>query len=324
MSAVSSLHRVKLIVCGLGNVGGAFINQIRAPAKQKLDAGKPLHLLLLPEKKRMQPHLPGSRHLGFAEKYGIAPEIFALVDSSGGLLRQQASASVDEAKGTAAADFVTDALKWKSGDASAAGGRRSLHDFYVAQASGQGSSMRFVPKLEDCVKLAAASVAEDRAAGKSSSFVMIDISATDATCSALVAALQQGGGVVLANKKPLSVDQQVFDALTHPSAAGRVGYESTVGAGTPFIATLQRLVAGGDDVRARGLETSVCARACGCLFLVLKFRALAIHFFFFFFLRALFSSSEVWKSSVPSFFPPLILLRRCRRFRARSAARSAF
>ena len=79
--------------------------------------------------------------------------------------------------------------------------------------------------------------------------IVLDCSATHATTSALVYAIEHGGGAALANKKPVSGAQDAFDVLTAPGSLARVGLESTVGAGTPMVAALLRMLASGDDVR---------------------------------------------------------------------------
>eukprot|EP00457_Paulinella_chromatophora_P007241 gb/GEZN01007262.1/.p1 GENE.gb/GEZN01007262.1/~~gb/GEZN01007262.1/.p1 ORF type:complete len:407 (+),score=57.56 gb/GEZN01007262.1/:219-1439(+) len=73
------------------------------------------------------------------------------------------------------------------------------------------------------------------------SWILVDCSATDATAPLLVHAIESGAAVVLANKKPVSASQEIFDRLTAPHLFQRLGYESTVGAGTPMVATLRRL-----------------------------------------------------------------------------------
>jgi homoserine dehydrogenase len=96
--------------------------------------------------------------------------------------------------------------------------------------------------------------------------VVVDCTASEATVPALLFALDQRYKIVLANKKPLTIDQEVYDRLTtagvtHPSAGdptparhlGCSRWEATVGAGLPVIVTLNRLFASGDEVtRIRG------------------------------------------------------------------------
>lgn len=89
--------------------------------------------------------------------------------------------------------------------------------------------------------------------------IVVDCTASTATVPALLYALDQQYKVVLANKKPLTLDQEVYDRLTTAGATGRNGqapvrhlgrarWEATVGAGLPVIATLNRLMASGDEI----------------------------------------------------------------------------
>ena len=87
--------------------------------------------------------------------------------------------------------------------------------------------------------------------------IIVDCTATDATAPVLLAALTQGYRAVLANKKPLTMQQEVYDRLTRAGATDarlasrqftRTRWETTCGAGLPVIATLHRLIASGDPV----------------------------------------------------------------------------
>ena len=100
--------------------------------------------------------------------------------------------------------------------------------------------------------------------------VVVDCTASDETVDALLRALERGYQVVLANKKPLTVEQDVYDGISrlvprrpHGRAVGEDGkgdaahaartlsharWETTVGAGLPVIATLNRLVSSGDEI----------------------------------------------------------------------------
>ncbi len=87
--------------------------------------------------------------------------------------------------------------------------------------------------------------------------IVVDCTATDATAPVLLAALAQGYRVVLANKKPLTIQQEVYDRLTRAGVTGtgrgprqltRTRWETTCGAGLPVIATLHRLLGSGDPV----------------------------------------------------------------------------
>lgn len=85
--------------------------------------------------------------------------------------------------------------------------------------------------------------------------VVVDCTATDYTLPALLFGLERGYKVVLANKKPLTVQQEAYDRLTragatpgHPRTLSTTRWETTVGAGLPVIATLNRLIASGDEI----------------------------------------------------------------------------
>ncbi len=89
--------------------------------------------------------------------------------------------------------------------------------------------------------------------------IVVDCTASAATVPALLLALDRGYRVVMANKKPLTVEQEVYDRLTRAGATaatmtdgvrhlGRARWETTVGAGLPVICTLTRLVTSGDPV----------------------------------------------------------------------------
>ena len=92
--------------------------------------------------------------------------------------------------------------------------------------------------------------------------VVVDCTATEATVPALLFARDQHYKIVLANKKPLTINQEVYNRLTSAggtnNAEGRdtspirqlsaTRWETTVGAGLPVIVTLNRLVSSGDEV----------------------------------------------------------------------------
>ncbi len=87
--------------------------------------------------------------------------------------------------------------------------------------------------------------------------IVVDCTATEATAPALIAALARGYRVVLANKKPLTIQQEVYDRLTRAGETGAshtprqmvaTRWETTCGAGLPVIVTLHRLIASGDPV----------------------------------------------------------------------------
>lgn len=77
--------------------------------------------------------------------------------------------------------------------------------------------------------------------------IVVDLTAADGTAAVLLAALDAGCDVALANKKPLSEDHATFVALTR-HRNGRIGYEATVGAGLPIVQMLRPLVDAGDEL----------------------------------------------------------------------------
>ena len=87
--------------------------------------------------------------------------------------------------------------------------------------------------------------------------VVVDCTATAETAYVLLYALEKKHKVVLANKKPLTIEQEVYDRLTRAGAThdkgvrhlGRTRWETTCGAALPVIVTLNRLVASGDTVQ---------------------------------------------------------------------------
>lgn len=78
--------------------------------------------------------------------------------------------------------------------------------------------------------------------------VMIDCTASAGTAAIMQPWVEAGGVAVMANKKPLTGPLADFRALVSPAFRGSVGYESAVGAGTPFVAAIRRLVGAGDEI----------------------------------------------------------------------------
>ncbi|MEZ4869091.1 MAG: hypothetical protein R3C14_47660 [Caldilineaceae bacterium] len=85
--------------------------------------------------------------------------------------------------------------------------------------------------------------------------IVVDCTASTATVPALLAALDADYHIALANKKPFTIEQEVYDRLTSAGITegrvrhlGRCRWETTVGAGLPVIVTLNRLVASGDTI----------------------------------------------------------------------------
>ena len=95
-------------------------------------------------------------------------------------------------------------------------------------------------------------------AGRSGALV-VDCTASDATLSGLLYALDRRYKVVLANKRPLTGTQDVYDQFASADTSddnrnpsrdlGHVRWEATVGAGLPVNAMLARLVSSGDEVQ---------------------------------------------------------------------------
>lgn len=82
--------------------------------------------------------------------------------------------------------------------------------------------------------------------GKSMGLALVDCSASSETIGVLKRVVDLGCCVVLANKKPLTSTMEDFDKLvSHPR---RIRHESTVGAGLPVIAAINRILASGDCV----------------------------------------------------------------------------
>ncbi|XP_057428432.1 uncharacterized protein LOC130721866 [Lotus japonicus] len=82
--------------------------------------------------------------------------------------------------------------------------------------------------------------------GKRTGLVLVDCSASSDTIAVLKQGVDMGCCVVMANKKPLTSTMEDFEKLfTHPR---RIRHESTVGAGLPAIASVNRIISSGDPV----------------------------------------------------------------------------
>lgn len=146
------------------------------------------------------------------QKYGLRFDVLALCDSSG-LICQEGKP-------------LTDALLASSSSWKKDGKPFKSHENGVAGASSE--ALKWVD----------------------ASTIAVDCSADgDAIVKVLVAALNKGAGVSLANKKPLTVALSAWKQMTTVENLPRLKYESTVGAGTPMMACLNRLVASGDTVK---------------------------------------------------------------------------
>lgn len=90
--------------------------------------------------------------------------------------------------------------------------------------------------------------------------IVVDMTATPKTAPTLLAAMEAGCGVVLANKIPLAADWNAAKTFfAYPS----LRYECTVGAGLPVIDTLQYLLDTGDRVtRIEGCLSGTLGYLC--------------------------------------------------------------
>jgi aspartokinase/homoserine dehydrogenase 1 len=95
----------------------------------------------------------------------------------------------------------------------------------------------------------AAAALADIAAHAVSRPVLVDVTA-DETTPLLIAGLEHGFDLVLANKKPLAGSEANYRRLldTADATGRRLLYEATVGAGLPVIDTFRKLVASGDRI----------------------------------------------------------------------------
>ncbi|MBN1679094.1 MAG: homoserine dehydrogenase [Anaerolineae bacterium] len=93
--------------------------------------------------------------------------------------------------------------------------------------------------------------------------IVIDTTAADGMEQALSAALNQGYGLVLANKRPLAGS---WETTRHFFASTRVRFEATVGAGLPVNSTLRYLIDTGDTVyRIEGALSGTLGYLCSRL-----------------------------------------------------------
>jgi len=170
-----------------------------------------------------------------AQEYSLKLDIIAVCDSSGAI---------------AAEDGLQDTL---------------LSDILAAKASGK----RFADHEQGNAIKAPLQVVESMGVPNA---VLVDCTASDATTAAMLLGQEKGYKLAFANKKPFTVDQEVYDRLTRagitsdgvksdgvkndggtkhlgPRVLDQARWETTVGAGLPVVATLNRLVASGDTVQ---------------------------------------------------------------------------
>ena len=155
--------------------------------------------------------LPSASRSYHSQQYGLRFDVVALCDSTG---------YVHSANTPLSDSTLTSLLAWK----------QSKKPFSSFQPGGSPHE-------------SPASIVASIADGHT---LTVDCSASDNTIDALLAAVEKGGGVTMANKKPLCCPLPSFTRLLSPAVRSRCRYESTVGAGTPFIATLHRLLQAND------------------------------------------------------------------------------
>jgi homoserine dehydrogenase len=158
-----------------------------------------------------------------ALEYGLHLDVVAICDSNGAFVSLERE--------------LKDALLWEAIELKARGGKLAAHPL----GGPQGDSYSIVD-----------------IAGRSNALV-VDCSSSESTLPGLLYALERGYKVVLANKKPLTTDQDAYNFIVTaghvdggvPGARnlGMARWEATVGAGLPVNETLGRLVASGDEVQ---------------------------------------------------------------------------
>ncbi|MEM7531458.1 MAG: homoserine dehydrogenase [Chloroflexota bacterium] len=168
-----------------------------------------------------------------ADQYNLEIRVLAVCDSRGAVINTESG--LDDAQ-------LQDILVFKEN-----GGRLTEHTLGTAQNS-----------PEDVLQ----SVMNANLGEQMLTPVVVDCTASDTTVPALLATLAHQYKIVLANKKPLTVNQEVYDRLTKAGVTSNsdttensgtrdlahARWETTVGAGLPMISTLNRLMASGDAV----------------------------------------------------------------------------
>eukprot|EP00455_Lapot_gusevi_P044991 TRINITY_DN5713_c0_g1_i1.p1 TRINITY_DN5713_c0_g1~~TRINITY_DN5713_c0_g1_i1.p1 ORF type:complete len:381 (+),score=50.80 TRINITY_DN5713_c0_g1_i1:115-1257(+) len=152
--------------------------------------------------------------------YGVEFEISLLADSS-------AAIPASEPSYVFSSDLLSELTSWKREQ------RRNLIEHEVARTyQGVSPSDVILSHLRACGPRHC---------------VLVDCSATSLVSDVLVQALECGACVVLANKKPLTGPQEIFDKMNSHVHTHRLRYECTVGSATPMIAALRRIVSCGDQ-----------------------------------------------------------------------------
>jgi homoserine dehydrogenase len=93
--------------------------------------------------------------------------------------------------------------------------------------------------------------------------IVVDTTAADSVEEGLVNAVVAGHRVVLANKRPLTGNLDMFTVLTQ---RGGTRYEATVGAGLPVMSTLRNLLDSGDElIRVEACMSGTLGYLCTAL-----------------------------------------------------------
>mmetsp|Transcript_19320 Transcript_19320/g.34505 ORF Transcript_19320/g.34505 Transcript_19320/m.34505 type:complete len:360 (+) Transcript_19320:46-1125(+) len=145
-----------------------------------------------------------------AARHGLDFKVVSLVDSSGYVATKEGLSD----------EVISAALSWKQDG-------NKMKDFSKGGAAAE-------------MKAAIAEI------GLDSSTCVIDCTGTDATTPFLVDALAKGCGVVTANKKPMCCPYTDYAKMMQTPT--KIGFESTVGAGTPVVHTLNHIIASGDNI----------------------------------------------------------------------------
>jgi homoserine dehydrogenase len=164
-----------------------------------------------------------------AHRYGLQFDVLALADSSGFVLAKPAVGGSAPQAGTGAA--LHSALT-----------RRDLAAAIELKEQKKGLHQHALGVRGSAAELIADVTSHTRC-------IVVDASGADGTAPILLQALERGSAAVTANKKPMSDAQSLWNSMHAPSLRHRLRYESTVGAGTPMIVSLARVIASGDPVR---------------------------------------------------------------------------
>ncbi|KDP42905.1 hypothetical protein JCGZ_23847 [Jatropha curcas] len=131
---------------------------------------------------------------------------------------------------------------------------RELNDAFLSEVCRvklNGSSLSTLADFDECLVYSNSESKRkviDIAAllGKSTGLAFVDCSASSETIGVLNQVVDLRCCIVLANKKPLTSTLEDYDKLV--SYPRRIRHESTVGAGLPVIASLNRILSSGDPV----------------------------------------------------------------------------